>query len=55
MRGQQRDVLFAVAHRENLQVDHLEPLVEVLAEAALLSQHRQIAVGGGEDDGMILE
>ena len=49
MSGEQRNVFAAIAKRRNAQADHVQPVVEVLAKAALFDHSRQIAIGGGED------
>jgi hypothetical protein len=38
-----------LAQRRHVEVDHVEPPVEVLAEGALRDQVGQVAVGGGDD------
>ena len=47
--GQDDDVVAAVAQRRQVQVDDVEAVVEVLAEAAGLDLDVEVAVGGGED------
>src|SRR5690606_17914791 len=42
---QERDVALALAQRRQAHLDHVEPVVEVLAEAALPDLLQQIAVG----------
>ena len=49
MRGQQRDVLLALAQGRHLDGEDVEPVIEVLPEAALLRVLLQVAVGGGDD------
>ena len=47
-RHQQRDVLEPIAQRRQMQAQHIEAVVEVLAELALLDRVLGILVGGGE-------
>jgi hypothetical protein len=49
MAGEQLHVLGALSQRREGDLDHLEPVVEVLPEAALLDGDGEIAVGGGDD------
>src|ERR1700761_763844 len=46
---QQGNVLLALAQRWNAEIDHAEPVVEILAETFLPHRRRQVAVGSGED------
>ena len=43
------DVVAALAQRRQVQVDDVEPVVEVLAEAARLDLLLEVAVGRGDD------
>jgi hypothetical protein len=45
---QQPDVLPALAQGRQLDLDHVEPVVEVVAEAPGLGLGQQVAVGGGD-------
>ena len=47
--GQERDVLGALAQRRQGDGDHVQAVVEVLAEGALLHQAVEVGVGGGDD------
>ena len=47
-RGEQRNVLLAFAKRRQAQVDDVEAIEEVLAEASGLDQPREVAGGGSE-------
>ena len=49
VRDQQRDVLAAAIERGHLDVHHVQPVIQVLAELALGEQLLQVAVGGGDD------
>ena len=49
VRRQQGNVFAAVAQRRQAQVDHVEPVKQVLAKGSLLHHLRQVAVGGGHD------
>ena len=53
--GQLGDVADALAERGDLQGDHVEAVVEILAEEALGDALAQVAVGGGEDAHVDLE
>ena len=46
---QQQDVAAAGAQRRQLDVDHVDAVVEVLAKAAFLDRGFEIAIGGGDD------
>ena len=46
--GEQRDVLAALAQRRDPHLDHVEPVVEVLAEGAARDLGLEIAVGRGD-------
>ena len=46
--GQQPDVLAPLAQRRQLDLHHVEPVVEVLAEAPGLGLGQQVAVRGGD-------
>ncbi len=48
MVGQKRNVLLALAQRRNVQRHHVQAVVEVFAERALLERRAQILVGGGD-------
>ena len=45
--NEQRDVFPAIAQRRQLDLDDIQPIVEVLAEAAVLDHFRQVGVGRG--------
>src|SRR5690606_31087979 len=45
--GNQHDVVATFAQRRQLQLDHVEAVVEVLAEQALVRQCLEVPVGGG--------
>ena len=47
--GQRQDVLGAVAQRRQVDVDDVQPVEQVLAEAAVRQALFQILVGGGDD------
>ena len=47
--GQRQDVLGPLAQRRDVELDHVQPVEQVLAEAARLDLLFQVAVGGGED------
>ena len=47
--GEQRDVLAAFAQRRHAQLDHVQAVVEVLAELARLDQRGEVLVGGADD------
>src|SRR5262249_56471893 len=47
--GEGRNVLAAIAQWGQHYLDDVEPIEEILAEAALREQRRQIAVGGRDD------
>ena len=49
MLHEQRDVLFAIAKRRNLDGDDVQPIEQVLAELTVGDHLREIAVGGGDD------
>ena len=49
MRGEQRDILLAVAQRRQVERDDVEAVEEVFAEAALFDGLLQVDVGGGDD------
>ena len=46
---QRGNIFLAVAQRRQRQVDHVEAVVQILAEAPFLHQLLQIGVGGGHD------
>ncbi len=46
LRGQQGNVLAALSQRRYAQLEHRDPVVEVLTEEALANQLHQVAVGG---------
>src|SRR5262249_33951304 len=48
-RGERGDVVGALAKGRDLQRDHVEAIEEVLAEAALVDELAQAAVGRGDD------
>jgi hypothetical protein len=52
MRGQQGNIFAAVAQRRQAEIDHVEPVEEVFAEASLFDHDGQIAIGGGHDAGL---
>ena len=39
---------FALAQRRNIQRHHVEPVVQIFAESALLERRAQVLVGGGD-------
>jgi hypothetical protein len=47
--GQQRDILFPLPQRRELQSDHVDPVIEVLPESLLFHQFGEVPMGGGED------
>jgi hypothetical protein len=47
--GEERDVGGAFAERRHVDVEHVEPPVEVLAEAAVGDSLLEVAVGGGDE------
>lgn len=47
--GQEQSVALPVAERGQPDLQHPQPVVEVLAERALLHEGREVAVGGGDD------
>ena len=49
MLHQQRDVVAPLAQRRQLDADHVQPVEQVLAEAAVLHLALQVDVGGGDD------
>ena len=49
MLHEQRDVFPAIAQRRQLDLNDIQPIVEILAEAAVLDHLRQIGVGRGDD------
>ena len=46
---QRRDIFLALAQRRQRDVDHVQPVVEILAEVAFLDQLQQVGIGGGQD------
>ncbi len=46
---QRRDIFLAIAQRRQRQIDHVQPVVQILAELAFFHQPLQIGVGGGDD------
>jgi hypothetical protein len=52
---EQRDVLAALAHRRQLDVDHAQAEVQILAEAAAVDLLAQVAVGRGQDPDVDLD
>ena len=46
---QQRQVLAALAQRRYPQLDHVDAVIQVVAEPALVHQRRQVLVGGRQD------
>jgi len=46
VRGQQRDVLTPVPQRGDADLDHVQTIVKIVAEPALLHQLGQVLVGG---------
>ena len=46
--GQRQDVVSPLAQRGHVQLDHLEPIVQVLAKSAARNSVGQLAVGGGQ-------
>ena len=53
--GEQRDVARPLAQRRDVDLDHVQAVEEVLAEAALLELLLEVAVGGGHDAHVHLE
>ena len=49
MTGQRNDVAGAVAQRRHQDGKHVQPVIQVLAEAALARHASQVAVGGADD------
>src|SRR5258708_6515114 len=49
MRQQQGYIFAAVAERRNLKVDHVQAVVQILAEAALAHESKEVDVGSGYD------
>ena len=47
--AEREDVLGALAQRRKADLEHLEPVVEILAEGAALDRGTQVAVGGGDE------
>ena len=47
--GQGVDVLGPLAKCGNAQIDHVQPIEQILAERAVLDRFGQVAVGGGDD------
>src|SRR5882672_667747 len=47
-RGQDRDLFLALPERGNHDLDHVEPVVEVLAELALDHRLLEVTIGGGD-------
>ena len=47
--GERQDVVPALAQRRHVQLDDLEPVVEVLPEGAARDAVGEVAVGGGQD------
>ncbi|OPZ59375.1 MAG: hypothetical protein BWY87_01038 [Deltaproteobacteria bacterium ADurb.Bin510] len=52
---QQRDVLAALPERRQGELDHLEPVIEILAKFALSDHLAQVAVGGRDHAGANLD
>ena len=48
MRGQQRNVLAALAQGRHFDADDIEPEIKILAEALFRRLTAQVAVGGGQ-------
>src|SRR5712675_1387609 len=46
--GEQQDVAFALTKRWNLDIEHLEAIVQILTEIAAFDSFSQVAVGGGD-------
>src|SRR5205085_2879012 len=55
MRGEQRDVLAAIAQRRQLEAHDVEPIEEVRAERAAVDRLAQIAVCGGDQANVELD
>jgi hypothetical protein len=53
--GQPGDVLAALAHRRQLDVDHAQAEVQIFAEAAAVDLLAQVAVGRGQDPDVDLD
>src|SRR5882724_8239001 len=56
--SQDGDILAPVAQRRNVELQSADPVVEILAEPALLNGGAQLAVGGGDEadvDGAVLD
>ena len=49
LRGEQLDVAHAIAQRRKLDLDHREPIVEILAQLAVLERLLEILVRRGDD------
>src|SRR5437899_2988804 len=49
MPQQDRHVVAAFAQRRNRQADHVETIVQILAEFALADALREVAIRGGDD------
>ena len=46
--GERRNVFLVLAQRRNIDGDHVEAVVEILAERAFFERGAQVAVGGGD-------
>ncbi len=46
---QQRNVFLAVAQRRQRDVDHVQPVIQILAELAFFHQLAQVRIGRGQD------
>ena len=49
MLHEQRHIVFAIAQRRELDVNHMQAVVQIFAEASFFHQLAQIHVGGGDD------
>ena len=49
---QKRNILFAVAKGRQFHPNHVDPIIEVLAEIALAGLCGQVFIGGSDDAGI---